>query len=43
MAVSPDKIFLAITNNGQSKQSIQLVDVKRELILDEVSIDKSCY
>ncbi len=43
MAVSPDKIFLAITNNGQSKQSIQLVDVKRELILDEVSIDKSWY
>ncbi len=43
MAVSPNKKLLAITNNGQSTQTIQLVDVKTEKILDAISIDKSWY
>ena len=43
MAVSPNKNLLAITNNGQSTQTIQLVDVKTEKLLDAISIDKSWY
>ncbi len=43
MAVSPNKNLLAITNNGQSSQTIQLVDVKTEKLLDAISIDKSWY
>ena len=32
---------MAVTNNGQSTQSIQLIDVKKEKILDNVEIPKS--
>ncbi len=34
---------MAVTNNGQSVQSIQLIDVKNEKILDNIEIAKSWY
>jgi YVTN family beta-propeller protein len=34
LAVSPDKRFLAVTNNGQSTQSLQLVDIEKEAVTD---------
>ena len=30
LAVSPDKKYMAVTNNGESTQSIQLFDVQKE-------------
>lgn len=41
IAVSPSKKLAAITNNGQSEQSIQLVDIGMETVLDSVKIGKS--
>ena len=41
MAVSPSKRLLAITNNGQSDQSIQLIDPEKMQLLDSVVIAKS--
>ncbi|MFI5156153.1 MAG: alkaline phosphatase family protein [Chitinophagales bacterium] len=41
IAVSPSKKWIAVTNNGQSTQSIQLIDPKAEKVLDEVEIAKS--
>jgi YVTN family beta-propeller protein len=41
MAVSPSKKFLAVTNNGQSKQSLQLIDIRSEKVLSTVDIPKS--
>ena len=41
IAVSPTKKFIAITNNGQSTQSIQLIDVLHEKLLDSIDIAKS--
>jgi YVTN family beta-propeller protein len=38
---SASERYMAVTNNGQSTQSIQLIDVKNEKILDEVTIPKS--
>src|ERR1700743_289093 len=35
--------LLAVTNNGQSVQSIQLIDPKNEKLLDEKIIAKSWY
>ena len=43
LVVSPSGKFMAVTNNGQSKQTIQLVDPATEAILDEVEISKSWY
>ncbi|WP_052017052.1 bifunctional YncE family protein/alkaline phosphatase family protein [Arcticibacter svalbardensis] len=43
MVLSHDKQMLAVTNNGQSEQVIQLIDPKNEKLLDEVSIAKSWY
>ena len=43
MDLSPDKKVLAVTNNGQSKQFLQLIDPKTEKQLDSVSIAKSWY
>ena len=43
IAVSPSKQLIAVTNNGQSVQSIQLIDTKNERILDNVVIPKSWY
>ncbi len=41
IALSPSGKIAAITNNGQSDQTIQLVDVEKETILDSVIIGKS--
>ncbi len=41
IAVSQSKKYIAITNNGQSTQSLQLIDVKNERRLDSINIPKS--
>jgi YVTN family beta-propeller protein len=43
MQISTSGKFLAVTNNGQSTQSIQLIDPKNEKLLDERIIKKSWY
>ena len=39
--VSPSKKFIAVTNNGQSIQNIQLLDVKTEKEISQITIPKS--
>jgi YVTN family beta-propeller protein len=41
IALSPSKKLAAITNNGQSDQTIQLIDVDHERVLDSIIIGKS--
>ena len=41
IAVSKNKKYLAVTNNGQSSQRIQLIDVKNKKILSDIEIAKS--
>ncbi|HXB92313.1 MAG TPA: bifunctional YncE family protein/alkaline phosphatase family protein [Puia sp.] len=41
IAVSPSGHLLAVTNNGQSTQTLQLIDARKEKILDSVIIPKS--
>ncbi|HVI45472.1 MAG TPA: bifunctional YncE family protein/alkaline phosphatase family protein [Chitinophaga sp.] len=41
MTVSGSGKYLAVNNNGQSKHTIQLIDVQKEVLLDEVTIPKS--
>ncbi|WPU97086.1 bifunctional YncE family protein/alkaline phosphatase family protein [Mucilaginibacter sabulilitoris] len=41
MAVSKSKKYIAVTNNGQSKQTIQLINVNSGKQADEVEIPKS--
>jgi len=41
IAVSPDKKMAAVTNNGESTQTIQLIDVKKSIVTDSVVIGKS--
>jgi YVTN family beta-propeller protein len=41
MAVSPSGNYLAVTNNGQSTQTLQLIDVIRQKVLDSIVIPKS--
>jgi YVTN family beta-propeller protein len=41
IAVSASGRYAAVTNNGQSTQTIQLIDVKGERVLDSVIIPKS--
>lgn len=43
LVLSPRKRYLAVTNNGQSVQSIQLVDAKSEKLLHSVVIPKSWF
>ncbi|HTL09477.1 MAG TPA: beta-propeller fold lactonase family protein [Chitinophagaceae bacterium] len=43
MVVSARQRYMAITNNGQSTQSIQLIDIAAEKMLDSVVIPKSWY
>ena len=43
MAVSPSKKLIAVTNNGQSIQSIQLIDVVNDKVVSTVVIPKSWY
>ncbi len=41
MAISNSKKLMAVTNNGQSKQTLQLIDITTEKILDNIEIKKS--
>ncbi|GAB2565589.1 bifunctional YncE family protein/alkaline phosphatase family protein [Spirosoma areae] len=41
LVVSPSKKYIAITNNGQSTQSITLIDAGTEKILDTAKVGKS--
>ncbi|MFZ4772023.1 MAG: YncE family protein, partial [Ferruginibacter sp.] len=43
MALSNSGKLLAVTNNGQSVQSIQLIDPLQEKILDNIVVAKSWY
>src|SRR5215510_5683067 len=43
IAVSASKKYMAVTNNGQSTQSIQLIDVKNEKVVSSVIIPMSWY
>jgi len=43
IAVSPSKKYLAVTNNGESTQSLQLIDAVHDKILNSVEIPKSWY
>jgi YVTN family beta-propeller protein len=43
IAVSSSKKYLAVTNNGQSTQSLQLIDIKNEKILSNIVIPESWY
>ena len=43
MAVSPSKKLIAVTNNGQSVQSLQLIDTRKDILLDSVILPKSWY
>jgi YVTN family beta-propeller protein len=39
--VSPSKKYLAVTNNGQSTQSIQLIDAAKEIVVSEAKVEKA--
>ncbi len=41
IAISSSKKYMAVTNNGQSIQSLQLIDVKTEKVIDNIEIPKS--
>jgi len=43
IAVSASQNLMAVTNNGQGKQTIQLLDAKTEKVLDNIEIPKSFY
>ncbi|MFL9485540.1 bifunctional YncE family protein/alkaline phosphatase family protein [Chitinophagaceae bacterium LWZ2-11] len=43
IAVSKSKKYIAVTNNGQSTQTLQLIDVAGQSVLDNVVIPKSWY
>jgi len=43
IAVSKSNHWMAVTNNGQSVQSIQLIDVAKEKIVDNIVVAKSWY
>jgi YVTN family beta-propeller protein len=41
IAVSPSKKLAAVTNNGESDQTIQLIDLEKDVVLDSIIIAKS--
>jgi YVTN family beta-propeller protein len=43
IAVGKSGRFAAVTNNGQSTQQIQLIDIKAEKVIDSLIIEKSFY
>ena len=43
LQVSRSGRLMAVTNNGQSTQSIQLIDPKSEQVLDEKEVRRSWY
>jgi YVTN family beta-propeller protein len=43
MAISPNKKIIAVTNNGQSKHSLQLIDAVNDKVLSTLEIKKAWY
>jgi len=43
LEVSPSSKYIAVTNNGQGVQSIELIDVQKQKKIDSVVIGKSWY
>ena len=43
MAVSPNKKLIAVTNNGQSVHSLQLIDAVNDKVLSTVEVKKAWY
>lgn len=43
MEVSPSAKYLAVTNNGQGTQSIELIDIKQQKKIDSVVVTRSWY
>jgi DNA-binding beta-propeller fold protein YncE len=43
VVVSPDQRYLLVTNNGQSVQSLQLIDAANNQVLDSQKLPKSWY
>ena len=43
ISVSPDKKLLAVTNNGQSTQSLQLIDIRKQVISDTKEVKIAWY
>jgi YVTN family beta-propeller protein len=43
MQLSHDKSLLAVTNNGQGVQTVQLINTKEEKVVDEIKINKAWY
>jgi YVTN family beta-propeller protein len=43
MQVSPSSKYMAVTNNGQGNQTIELIDIKRQKKIDSVLINRSWY
>lgn len=43
LQLSSNNKLLAVTNNGQSVQSLQLIDPKKEMLLDEKKVGKAWY
>lgn len=43
VAVSPNQKYLLVTNNGQSVQSLQLIDVASNQVIDSKELPKSWY
>ena len=41
ISLSPSKRLMTITNNGQSTQSIELIDVKEEKLIDSITVAKA--
>ena len=41
LAISPSHKWMAVTNNGQSDQMIQLIDLKKQSIADTMVVNKS--
>ena len=41
IAVSASKKYIAVTNNGQGRQSLQLIDARSEQVLDNITVSKS--
>ena len=41
IAIAPSEKIVAVTNNGQSVQTIQLIDIDKQIILDSIVIGKS--
>jgi len=41
MAISKSKKLMAVTNNGQGKQTLQLIDLVSDIIMDNITIAKS--